>query len=78
MITTRFMRWFRDLTIADVGLVGGKNASRGEMYRELTSQGITIPNGFAITAAGYRHVLQIDGLAKKLRVMLAEQQEAAA
>ncbi len=52
-----YIRWFNDLGIADVPIVGGKNASLGEMYRELTRQGIRVPNGFAITAAGYRHVL---------------------
>jgi pyruvate, water dikinase len=52
-----YIRWFKDLGIADVPLVGGKNASLGEMFRELTPQGIRVPNGFAITAQGYRHVL---------------------
>lgn len=52
-----YIRWFNELTIDDVPLVGGKNASLGEMYRELTPQGIKIPNGFATTAEAYRHVL---------------------
>ncbi|MDO8654445.1 MAG: phosphoenolpyruvate synthase [Undibacterium sp.] len=52
-----FVRWFSELSIADVPLVGGKNASLGEMYHELTAQGIRVPNGFAITAEAYRHVL---------------------
>jgi pyruvate, water dikinase len=52
-----YIRWFDELGIADVPLVGGKNASLGEMYRELTREGIRVPNGFAITAQGYRHVL---------------------
>jgi pyruvate,water dikinase len=54
---TNYIRWFNELTIDDVPLVGGKNASLGEMYRELTPQGIKIPNGFAITAEAYRYVL---------------------
>ncbi|MDH3461472.1 MAG: PEP-utilizing enzyme, partial [Burkholderiaceae bacterium] len=53
----KFIRWFSDLSIADVPLVGGKNASLGEMYRELSSQGVRVPNGFAITADAYRYVL---------------------
>ena len=53
----RFIRWFEELGIADVPLVGGKNASLGEMYRELTPQGVKVPNGFAITAEAYRYVL---------------------
>lgn len=72
MTTTRFIRWFRDITIADVGLVGGKNASLGEMFRELIPQGIRIPNGFAVTAAGYRHVLEVGGLAQRIRTILAD------
>ena len=57
-----YIRWFNELTIEDVSLVGGKNASLGEMYRELTPQGIQIPNGFAVTAEAYRYVLdQADG-----------------
>ncbi|MDO9049190.1 MAG: phosphoenolpyruvate synthase [Methylobacter sp.] len=54
---TNYIRWFNELTIDDVSLVGGKNASLGEMYRELTPQGIQIPNGFAVTAEAYRYVL---------------------
>ena len=52
-----YIRWFNELTIEDVPLVGGKNASLGEMYRELTQQGILIPNGFAVTGEAYRYVL---------------------
>lgn len=71
MATTRFIRWFRDITIADVGVVGGKNASLGEMSRELIPQGIRIPNGFAVTAEGYRHVLEVGGLAQRICTILA-------
>src|SRR5512147_1531972 len=53
----RFIRWFAEIGAADVGLVGGKNASLGEMVRELAPQGVRVPNGFAITAEAYRHVL---------------------
>ncbi|MGZ3238498.1 MAG: PEP/pyruvate-binding domain-containing protein, partial [Burkholderiaceae bacterium] len=53
----KYVQWFSELGIADVPLVGGKNASLGEMYRELTAQGILVPNGFAITAEAYRYVL---------------------
>jgi pyruvate, water dikinase len=54
---TNYIRWFNELTIDDVPLVGGKNASLGEMYQALTPQGIKIPNGFAVTAEGYRYLL---------------------
>ena len=52
-----YIRWFNELTIDDIPLVGGKNASLGEMYRELVPQGINIPNGFAVTAEAYRYML---------------------
>ena len=51
------IRWFDELGIDDVPLVGGKNASLGEMYQQLTPKGILIPNGFAITAEAYRYML---------------------
>ncbi|WP_027923130.1 phosphoenolpyruvate synthase [Pseudomonas sp. URMO17WK12:I12] len=51
------IRWFKELGINDVSLVGGKNASLGEMYQNLTTEGVCIPNGFAITVEAYRYVL---------------------
>ncbi|OQW76400.1 MAG: phosphoenolpyruvate synthase [Proteobacteria bacterium ST_bin11] len=53
----QYIRWFSELTINDIPLVGGKNASLGEMYRELASEGVIVPNGFAITAEAYRYML---------------------
>lgn len=47
-INYRYIRFFREVGIADIPLVGGKNASLGEMYRELTPKGVRVPNGFAI------------------------------
>jgi len=67
----RFIKWFDDITIDDVPLVGGKNASLGEMYRELTPRGVNVPNGFAITAEAYRHLLRAAGLEEKIRQTLA-------
>ena len=52
-----YIRWFNELTINDIPLVGGKNASLGEMYRELAGQGVIVPNGFAITAEAYHYLL---------------------
>jgi pyruvate,water dikinase len=72
MATPRFIRWFHEIGLNDVPLVGGKNASLGEMYRELTSRGIKIPNGFAVTAEGYRYVLQVGGLAQAIHKILAD------
>jgi len=61
MSTHRFIRFFDQIGIDDVALVGGKNASLGEMYQKLSSQGIRIPNGFAITAEAYRYMLDAAG-----------------
>ncbi|MBI0583153.1 MAG: phosphoenolpyruvate synthase [Methanomassiliicoccus sp.] len=60
------IRWFSDIRMEDVPIVGGKNASLGEMYRELTSKGVRIPNGFAVTADGYRHMLSATGIRDRL------------
>jgi pyruvate,water dikinase len=57
----QFIRWFSELGIADVPLVGGKNASLGEMVRELGGQGVRVPSGFAITADAYRATLDHAG-----------------
>jgi pyruvate,water dikinase len=75
MANSRFIRWFGDLGIADVSLVGGKNASLGEMYHELVPKGIQVPNGFAITADAYWHFLRVGelgGLADQLEGALAD------
>lgn len=66
-MATRFIRWFRELGMGDVALVGGKNASLGEMFRDLVPKGIRIPNGFAITAEAYRHFLRTAKLETLLR-----------
>jgi pyruvate,water dikinase len=58
-----FIRWFDEIGLGDVSLVGGKNASLGEMYRSLTGAGVRVPNGFAVTADGYRHFMRATGLA---------------
>ncbi len=47
--------WFNELGIKDVPYVGGKNASLGEMYRNLKKKGVPVPNGFAVTAEAYRY-----------------------
>jgi pyruvate,water dikinase len=52
-----YVRWFDELGIEDVASVGGKNASLGELYSELTPLGVKVPNGFAVTAAAYRDTL---------------------
>ena len=56
-VPNSYIRWFSELGIGDVAVVGGKNASLGEMYRELAAKGVRVPNGFAVTAQAYRHLL---------------------
>ncbi|MEZ6120113.1 MAG: PEP/pyruvate-binding domain-containing protein [Pirellulaceae bacterium] len=69
---TDFIRWFDQIGIEDVPVVGGKNASLGEMYRELASQGVRVPNGFATTADAYRYFLHCSGLDEKIPQILAD------
>ena len=61
--SARFIRWFNEISLADVPLVGGKNASLGELYRNLSSAGVRVPHGFAITADAYRHFMHVSGVA---------------
>jgi pyruvate,water dikinase len=67
MTRYRHLRFFGEVGIDDIASVGGKNASLGEMHRELTPRGIRIPNGFAITADAYRYVLARAGAEPALR-----------
>ena len=69
---TAYVLWFNELEIEDVPLVGGKNASLGEMYKNLTAKGIPVPNGFAITAHAYRVLLDQTGGMEKVRSILAD------
>ncbi len=67
------MKWVKRLTevgIDDVPLVGGKNASLGEMLRELASAGVRVPDGFAVTAEAYRYYLREAGIEGKIRELL--------
>jgi pyruvate,water dikinase len=61
---------FNEIGIADVGIVGGKNASLGEMYNQLTSKGVHIPNGFATTSAAFWEFLTENNIKKALKDLL--------
>jgi len=63
--------WFNELGIGDVGLVGGKNASLGEMVQHLGKKGVPVPNGFAITAYAYHDMLEKAGLKDDIRRAMA-------
>lgn len=66
-----YVRWFKDIRLDDVPLVGGKTASLGELYSALSCQGVKVPNGFALTAAAYRTALTEAGVWDELRGLLA-------
>jgi len=61
-----YIKWFREISIEDVTEVGGKNASLGEMYQNLTSEGVRVPNGFAVTASAYKAILDFNSVWDKL------------
>ena len=54
--------WFADVGIGDVGRVGGKNASLGEMLRGLAAAGVRVPDGFATTAEAFRDHVKSNGI----------------
>jgi len=68
----KFILWFNEVGIGDVPLVGGKNASLGEMYQQLESKGIKVPNGFAITAYAYRYFLKYAGIEAEIKKILKD------
>ncbi len=70
MAEARYVRWLGELSMADVPLVGGKNASLGELYRELRPLGVRVPNGFAVTAQAFREALARAGVVEELRAAL--------
>ena len=65
-----YVLWFEEIGIGDTGLVGGKNASLGEMFQHLKKNRVQVPNGFAITAAAYRCMLEKAGAFEKLKAVL--------
>ncbi len=65
-----YVVWFQDLSRNDVNLVGGKNASLGEMISNLKGAGVTVPDGFATTAAAYREFLEQSGLNQRIHEAL--------
>ena len=67
-----YIKHFNETGIEDVSLVGGKNASLGEMYNELTSQGVNIPNGFSITSHAFWDFLDENSLRQPLQMTLAQ------
>ena len=67
-----YIKQFDAITINDIQVVGGKNASLGEMLTTLASQGINVPNGFATTADAFWHYLDVNGLRERLNALTAK------
>ncbi len=67
----KYIRWLEDIRNEDVPLVGGKNASLGEMYSELSTEGVKIPDGFAVTAEAYWYVVNTAGILDDLKGAMA-------
>ena len=67
---SNYIRPFLEIGLHDVGLVGGKTASLGELYSVLSSQGVAVPNGFAVTADAYRDAISQAGVADELHRLL--------
>ena len=68
----KFIKWFDEVGTDDVALVGGKNASLGEMIRNLREKDVNVPFGFAITAEAYRHVIEEAGIREQMRDTLSD------
>src|ERR1035437_9863174 len=67
-----FIKWYNEVGIGDVPFVGGKNAALGEMYSNLVSLGVNIPNGFALTADAYRHFFKNTGLDEQIKKIFSD------
>src|SRR4030042_2339801 len=68
----KFVKWFEEIGAEDVALVGGQNASLGEMIRDLGKKGVNIPSGFAITAEAYKYVIEKAGIGQRIKDTLAD------
>ena len=67
-----YIQWFKDIRMTDVPSVGGKNASLGEMFSQLSQKGILIPDGFAITVDGYWHYIDQNKLREPIANLMAQ------
>jgi pyruvate,water dikinase len=63
----KYILWFKEISKEDVPLVGGKNASLGEMLSKLSRKGVQVPNGFAITADAFWYYLSYNKIDEKLK-----------
>ncbi|HEX9151804.1 MAG TPA: PEP/pyruvate-binding domain-containing protein, partial [Flavobacterium sp.] len=70
MAKYKYILFFNQIGIEAIGKVGGKNASLGEMYNQLSPIGVSIPNGYAVTAEAYRLFRKTNNLEKPLQDLL--------
>jgi pyruvate,water dikinase len=68
----KYIKFFHELTLADIPLVGGKNASLGQMIANISSPSVIIPHGFAITADAYWYYLEFNNLLDPLKKIMAQ------
>ena len=68
----KYVKWLDEITADDIHEVGGKNASLGEMIRELKEEGVNVPYGFALTADSYWYLLDYNNLREKIRGVLKD------
>ena len=68
----KYILWFEEIGIEDIPLVGGKNASLGEMIQHLGEKGVSIPNGFAISALAYKYLIEKTGIKHKIEESLSD------
>jgi pyruvate,water dikinase len=68
----KFVKWFEEIGATDIASVGGKNASLGEMIRNLGKKGVNVPTGFAVTAEAYKYVVEKAGISQRITEILAD------
>jgi pyruvate,water dikinase len=66
MLQIAMVKTFSQIQLADIQLVGGKNASLGEMINNLSTKGVLVPDGFAITTDGFKYFLKYNNLSQKI------------
>lgn len=71
-----FVVWLENVSKDDVTIVGGKNANSGELISEMKSEGISVPDGFATTAAAYWEYLEANGLKERIQGYLRDYDDA--
>jgi pyruvate,water dikinase len=72
MKTQKYILWFKEIRKSDVALVGGKNASLGEMFSQLSPRGIRIPDGFALTADAFWYFLKENKIDKEIKEVFSK------